>query len=317
MALFKKSSGRDVPPRRRQSAEPNAAPDFMASHRSVSFRRNRTLTGSSSPLVASANELDAEHRSPRAHVHHLSRHRNWIMWRFVVALVACGALYIAISQYIAVTVATTGTQSVVLSDAKAKEYAHTVEAYFGGHPVERFKVYLNQDELETYLQAHHPEIASSTLEQTGQIGRAQLTVQMRRPVARWIIDGKTDFVDESGVVFDYTPFERPAIEIVNNNIAAGVPASATVSRYFLGFVGQTVGQATKQGLTVTKVTIPVLTIRQLELQLSGVGYPVKLTTDRPAGEQVEDMVRVVRYLKQRGISPQYIDVRVAGKTFYK
>ncbi|MGK2896670.1 MAG: cell division protein FtsQ/DivIB [Candidatus Saccharimonadales bacterium] len=317
MALFQKKTSDSLPPRRRVVSTNTTSNDELtaAPRRDTTFRRNRTLTGSSSPLVASTNELDAELRSPRAHTHHLSKRRSHILRRFVVALVACAALYILISQFIAEVGISSGT--AVLSESKTGEYIATINSYFGDHPAGRLRPYLNTHELQDYVKAKHPEIASVALDQSGELGYAIVNVRLRQPVARWVIEGETDFVDADGVVFAYTPFERPAIEIINNNTAAGLPHNVTVSHQFLSFVGQVVGRAEKQGLIVTKATIPLLTVRQLEIQVSGVGYPIKLTTDRPAGEQVEDAIRVVRHLGEHNITPQYVDVRVAGRAFYK
>lgn len=311
MGMFGKKQP-DAPPRRRSTVEGDEPAPVR---REATFRRNRTLTGSSSPLVASSNELDADLLSPRAHVHHLNRKRSHLMRRFVIALVACAGLYVLISQFVADVTISSG--SAVLSDAKNKEYIGTINSYFGGHPAERLRPYLNTQELQDYVAAKHPEIVSLAVDQSAQLGRAVVSVRLRQPVARWVIENETDFVDTDGVVFAYTPFERPAIEIINKNTAAGLPRNMTVSHHFLGFVGQVVGQAKQRGLTVTKATIPLLTVQQLEIQVSGVGYPIKLTTDRSAGEQIEDASRVIRYLRERHISAQYIDVRVAGKTFYK
>ena len=42
-----------------------------------------------------------------------------------------------------------------------------------------------------------------------------------------------------------------------------------------------------------------------------------MTVDRPAAGQVEDAVRAIRYLTNRGITAEYIDVRVSRRAFYK
>ena len=66
-----------------------------------------------------------------------------------------------------------------------------------------------------------------------------------------------------------------------------------------------------------QVIIPASTTRQVELRIKKVSYPVKFSVDRPAGEQTEDMARVIKYLKSKGVNPDYVDVRVSGKAFYK
>jgi hypothetical protein len=44
---------------------------------------------------------------------------------------------------------------------------------------------------------------------------------------------------------------------------------------------------------------------------------VKFSVDRAVGEQAEDAARAVRYLDGKGMSPEYLDVRISGKAFYK
>ena len=53
------------------------------------------------------------------------------------------------------------------------------------------------------------------------------------------------------------------------------------------------------------------------VSLDGVGYSIKMTVDRPAAGQVEDAVRAIRYLTNRGVAAEYIDVRVSRRAFYK
>jgi hypothetical protein len=68
---------------------------------------------------------------------------------------------------------------------------------------------------------------------------------------------------------------------------------------------------------VTKVVLPASTTRQLQLSLQNVPYMVKVSVDRPAGAQAEDTARSIRYLSSRGMTPQYLDVRVEGRVFYQ
>lgn len=305
-------------PRRRlanNEASPSADHDRFVAGRNMAYRRNRTLTGSSSPHVASSNELDAELRSPRAHVHHLSKLRNRIVRRLAVVLVVAALLYGFMSQFTA-TVALANTSTAA---QQADAYIATINSYYQSHPFERFRPALNIDDLLRHVQVQHPEISSLTLEHSGEVGKGLVDLTMRKPVARWVIGDKTELVDAGGVVFGYTPHKKPAVEIVDRNTAsvAATDGNLVASHRFLSFVGQVVGESNKQGYTVKKVTIPLLTTRQLELSIKGVSYPVKLTIDRTAGEQIEDAARVIAHLQRKHIRPQYVDVRIAGKAFYK
>jgi hypothetical protein len=97
-------------------------------------------------------------------------------------------------------------------------------------------------------------------------------------------------------------------------IAAG---QAVASDEFLGFVGKVVGAVGSQGYVVKQVTIPRATTRQVELRVGGVAYPIKVSVDRAVGEQAEDMSRSIRWLKSKRIAPKLLDVRVAGRAFYR
>lgn len=282
------------------------------------FKPGRTLTGSQSAHVTSSNELNAEMISPRAKTHHLVRHRRNIFSRLVMVIALCLALYVLMGQLIAtvhVRALVDGTNTP-LSDVEKKAYLQTIDEYFARRINERFSPNLNTADLTNYMQASHPEVASLALHQTGSFGESQLELIMRHPVARWIVDGKTEFVNENGMVFSKNYYDEPRVKIIDKN-ATEVNGGLVASNRFLSFVGQVVGNLEKEGLHVTKATIPTLTTRQLEVSIKGVKPMFKLTVDRSAGEQSEDIARIVRYMKKRELTPSYVDVRVKGKAFYK
>jgi len=88
------------------------------------------------------------------------------------------------------------------------------------------------------------------------------------------------------------------------------------SARLLSFVGRVVALAGESSYQVTEAILPSGTTRQLEIRLKDVGPLVKLSIDRGAGEQVEDMVRVLRYMSSRGVGATYVDVRVSGRAVY-
>ena len=132
-----------------------------------------------------------------------------------------------------------------------------------------------------------------------------------------VIRGVQQYVDASGTSFLRNHFATPKVQIVDNSGIQVEAGQAVASNQFLGFVGRVVGLSNAQGHTVTQVIIPQNTTRQIELRLQDVGYPIKLSIDRPAGEQIEDMSRALGWLKGRNLNPGYLDVRVSGRAFYK
>lgn len=313
MALFSKKNQSDAPRRRQANfldEENKAAREFDERY---SFKRNRTLTGSSSSQIASPGESNAQIKSPRVQAHELARQRRHIGATLFLVLAGTGILYFLVSQF-------TATAIVQASDMSANldpSYAKTIDSYLSSQPLERLRFVTNLDHLSEYLQAKSPEIASIAIDGSAGIGKSVFTVKLRHPTVGWSINGKQEYVDTTGTAFERNYFAAPAVQVVDKSGVQVQAGQALASNRFLGFVGRAVGLTKIQGFTVTQVIIPEGTTREVELQLQGVSYPIKLSIDRGVGEQVEDMARAVRWLQAHGQVPQYLDVRVSGEAFYR
>jgi hypothetical protein len=141
---------------------------------------------------------------------------------------------------------------------------------------------------------------------------------MRSPVAGWQINSKQYYVDSKGYPFDINYFPTPSVQIIDNSgISYKIGTTAIASNRFLGFIGRIVSLTKSSGYTVSQALLPPNTTRELDIRLKEVGYYIKFSIDRPAGEQVEDMVTAIKYFSARGQTPKYIDARVSGKAFYR
>ncbi len=303
--------GKSIPNRRRQAV----SDERNTKHTNApAFKRNRTLTGSSSRTIASSNELNADILSPRAKAHRLHRKRNGLLVRFVLVLFAALLLYIFLGQLIA----TNAVVGDVAGDAeRTTGYEQRFNSYLTSRPVERFEPLLDIEAATQYMQIEYPEIDKVDVNLTGEFGKSQATVTLRKPVARWKIDSSVRYVDNTGKVFTYNAFANPSVEILDDSGIPELENGTVASNRFLGFVGRIVGGMKDQGYTVQRATIPPLSTRQLNIKVAKIPYVLKLITDRSAGEQVEDMERVITYLSAKKISPEYVDVRIKGKAYYK
>ena len=306
MKRIGKKKTTDATPRRRSGSLERESVDFTNQ-----FRRGRTITGSSSSRIASGNELHADILSPRAQSHHLTMRRRTLVWRLVAVVVSALLVYVAMGQIIANVQPKT---SEPISDAQSQLYIKALDQYFTKHPVERFRPSLNKTSVITFLQQSHPEIKTADIRLLSGFGDAQLEITLRQPIARWTINGSNEYVDETGTVFAQNAHSSDMIEIIDTT---GPRDGIVASKRFLGFVGLIVGDMKLRGYNVTRATIPALTTRQLEVTLETIPYTFKLSTDRSAGEQTEDISRIITYLKTNQITPSYVDVRVKGKAFYK
>lgn len=314
MKLFKKKQQQPV---RRSSAfirESSVSSGEL--DQQYSFRRNRTLTGSLASHVGSANESGSELKSSRVHAHELRRHRRKLFWLFVASAVVVAGLGYGIYNSIALPVVT-ADESIPASEKR--QYEDGIQSYLGQHFFERSRLTLNTDRLTAYLQdIGNPEIeaVSSDMQFAG-LGMSRLHLSFRQPVVSWRAGDTLLYVDAEGNAFERNYFAAPSVQVVDQTGIQAQNNRVLASNRFVGFIGRSIGQMKFQGYTPTRVTLPADTTHQIRISLQKVAYPVTFSVDRPAGEQAEDAARAIRYLERKRIRPDYLDVRVSGKAFYK
>lgn len=313
MSLFSKKQP-DIPRRRQDghSGAPARATESSLGQR-YAFRRNRTLTGSASSHVVSTNESNAQLKSTRVQMHDLARQRRHIGG--ILALVLLGAMTLSslVFQFTSQVVVRTSDVSRRLDPI----YTQAIDSYLARQPIERLRFMLHEDALNEYVQTITPEVSSVRIDGFSGFGKSLFIIEMRQPIAGWNIRGVQRYVDASGVSFDRNHFSTPKVQIVDNSGIQVEAGQAVASNQFLSFVGRVVGLANASQYAVTQVIIPQGTTRQIELRIQDVAFPVKLLIDRPAGEQIEDMAKSLAWLKAHNVTPEYLDVRVSGRAFYR
>ena len=203
-----------------------------------------------------------------------------------------------------------------LSSSEAMRYKKLVDEYMAKNPFERFSFARRTANLNNYLSEQAPEIESVEVVQSNLL-IGKLKFNFRQPVAKWVANSNTSYVDGKGVVFDKNFFEQPDVAIGDNS-GASTEGDAITSSRFLSFIGQTTAEVSKQsGETVERVVIPTGAIRYVELYLANRQYPFKAQIDRDARSQAADVVTMVKFIDANKISPAYVDVRVAGKAYWK
>jgi len=55
----------------------------------------------------------------------------------------------------------------------------------------------------------------------------------------------------------------------------------------------------------------------MNIYIKGYEYEIRVNTSRDPWSQAEDIKQALQYIQKRGIAPQYIDVRVEGKAYYR
>jgi len=305
MIQFRASKKPDAP-RRRQSSDYVRTPAPVDTS-GQQFRRNQTMSGVRRP--------DGEPVSERARLHKLAQSRRKVGSIFVLVFITVILLAVLMSQFTA-KVIVTGSSASLTRAIQPATYEKLINDYLGLHPVERLRFALDEAALSAYVSAELPEVASVELTSTDNVVEANFTLTLRKPVAGWQINSRQYYVDTNGVVFQSNYYENPGVQIIDQSGISPEQGSTVASARLLSFVGRVVSLSGQGSYDVTEAILPSGTTRQIEIRLKDVQPLVKLSIDRGAGEQVEDMIRALNYLKSQGKAAQYVDVRVSGRAVY-
>lgn len=291
-------------------------PRLMQGQESYIFRRSRTITGTKSADIPVGAPKRGQFKTDRIKLMELRSHRRRIMGSLGGVLVAVVMLTFVVANFIAKP-NVSFTQTSVSQAPAADPYEMTIQKYFDDHPFERLGVLLRQSELEAAVLRSHTEVLTVGLERDWYGGNVRFLVTFRQPIIVWQAGSKQFFVDAQGVAFTYNHFAPPQLAVADQS---GIPpddSGVVASTRFVRFLGQIVAAVNGYGLGSVEVVIIPPAPRQIDLKLQGREYIIKTNTDRDAGQQAEDIANALKYFDRRNLKPQYVDVRVAHKAFYK
>ena len=116
--------------------------------------------------------------------------------------------------------------------------------------------------------------------------------------------------DQQLVKSEMTEME-PTAEIVDESGSEQIP---TRVKKYVALLEQDLAEL---GYKVSRVALPSGMMRELYVDIDGQNAYYKVNTDRGTGVTAEDIDRMARYLGEKGVEAEYVDVRVEGKGFYK
>lgn len=129
-------------------------------------------------------------------------------------------------------------------------------------------------------------------------------------IALFTVISVSNFLKEPEEEVVVTSGYEPTVEIVDEN-------GAGVTKRMKSFIGQAEVDFKAEGYKISRVVVPAGKTREVDVFLEGREFYVKLNIDRGTAVGAEDARRMIEYLDGQGISPEYIDVRVEGKGYYK
>lgn len=289
-------------------------PHISDDNGTYTFRRSRTMTGSSSDEVRVVAERHADLQSDRLKHHTLRKKRRHLMLYLTLILMCVGGLLVIINNFMI-------SASVIShSDTAAADTVHyqqTIDSYLSSHPNERFSFSLRHTALLEVLQKQYPEVRSITVAVQPWFKPARVTVGLRNPIASWTIGTTKYYIDNNGVAFQKNYGAEPTLAVEDNTGIDPGSAGAVASERMIRYIGRLVALLQQNGLSVEQLELPPSTSREVDVRLAGKAYVIKTDLDRDPAGQVADIVQAVNYLTRTGIAPTYADVRVSSKLYYR
>lgn len=294
------------------------SPHITSQNDTYSFRRSRTITGSSASTVRAATEDRGQLRSTRLQEHDLRRHRRKLSFYLVLSLTVVGLVGALLEQYSGNNVIISANSAEASTkDIDTARYRQLAAEYYTDHPLEHFRFALNIDTFADTLRSKAPEIVDAEVVRGDGVLQGEVKLTFRRPVVSWTIKGEKYYVDANGEAFSVNYFAEPPVTVVDES---GIDPNAGViaSGKFLRFMGRVITLVNESGVTtVSGIVIPRGVTRQIDLKLANVPYPFKTNLDRDPAGQATDVINAYKYFTARGLTPAYVDVRVSSKAFYR
>jgi cell division septal protein FtsQ len=109
----------------------------------------------------------------------------------------------------------------------------------------------------------------------------------------------------------FTKEYKPTVEIIDED------GSGYITDKIKTAVGMLEEDFQDLGYKVVKAIVPTGTTREIDVYLNDVSPYFKIHIDRNTAESAEDSVRMINYLEKEDKKASYIDVRIAGRAYWK
>lgn len=307
MSLFKSKkkqlTRRELVLQRREASADQTASDLKEA---ANYRRSRTLSAKRAPLN--------EDKSERQQVWKLRQKRQ----KFSLILFGTIASSLIVIGLLSQLSASTQLQTPDLqSQSNSGRYIELIDKYYTSRPLERLRFMLDESALHAFFLEQAPEVKTIRMARGDQLGTSKMQLSFRQPTVQWASGKSTYYVDDSGITFEKSYFTDPGIVVNDQSGVPYQPGQEVINRQFLSFLGQSVSMLRDNQRPVSEVILPPNTIRQVEFKLVDPAHTIKMTVDRSAESQVQQALHALEYMDENKTIPEYLDVRVNQRVFYK
>jgi cell division septal protein FtsQ len=260
-------------------------------------RTNTQMYGRSMPLPRQGRV-----RAPRPRVS-LAQRRLLIM-----AVVAAGCVW-ALWQLFKID------QVVVVAPGRQAEIESEARKIISESWTQRNLLTLNDGDLEERLGTSDPLLRSVEVRRRWLHG-VRISAVLKQPSMGWRSDDQQFLLDRDGTAIGVLAAGSP-LPVVDDgsNLPVKIGQRVVPSR-FVGFVTDLRPGLKSVGINPTALAVKDTTL-DLQVQTDK-GYRLIMDTSREVSEQVTDLKAVLNLLAAQKKAPaEYIDLRIAGKAYYK
>lgn len=279
------------------------------------FRRSRTLTGSAANDVKTVVAVGASLQSERLRLHELHQRRRMLLGLACASVVAAFGVWYLLASTITGAHVVADDQSVAQADEQ--KIMQAIQRYVNNNPTEAFAMSLNHERFSNFMRQVQPDIKTISLQSSWLGIERRFQISYRQALAAWQIGGQQFYIDAEGVAFTTLHGAAPSLKVEDTSGYAPQDGSSVASKRFIRYLGQLLSAVTEKQLgAIERVMLPAST-RELDLFLKDRPYPIKTHVDRDPYQQADDIQSALGFLDEKKIKPEYLDVRVKGKAFYK
>ncbi|HEX6462031.1 MAG TPA: hypothetical protein VFZ58_02025 [Candidatus Saccharimonadales bacterium] len=313
MRFFRKGRGSEGEIRHQASAlrQPHAADPRQA----YIFRRSRTLTGSAASDVKTVAPKRTDLQSERLKLHELQRRRRMLVGIVITcSFVALGIWYLLATTVIGAKIV---ADNQALSPAEQQKIRRSIQEYVESFPTEAFVPTLQRQRFMAFIERSYPEIASIQLKSSWLGVDRSFHITYRQALATWQIGDKRFYIDANGIAFTALHGPEPRLKVEDASGFQPTDGNSVASKRFIRYLGQLLAAVQlKQIGSVERIIIPT-SMRELDIYFKDRSYPLKTHIDRDPYKQVDDIAAALTFIDEKQVKPQYVDVRIEGRAYYR
>lgn len=287
------------------------------------FRRNAVVISRAEREVAAHKQTVSQRQIDAKRLHSRKRKLRVTILIVCVVLIVMGLLRFRISS-VAIRPVPPATIHSDSGGASVSIYRESTLVYIDRFVPLKQSWLLDESALEDSLKQKHPEVQSINIESNLLNSKLTVQLQLRKPAFVLQTGENSLFIDDDGVLFGVNHYRNidtnklPMVEDYGSGVAKAGDKIVTRS------VAEAVAKLYKElpdlygGQTqVSKLSLP-RSAREVYVGLSNKPYIVKFIADRPIDDQIGELRALLAHLTNSNQQPNdHIDVRIAGKAFYK